>query len=166
MRIRTLMRPVRVPQNKAENRDRSSFCIHLINNSEHLVRLHPSALCSSRPSVPQPLIVLSDFRLRSSFAAVLLSSLFFFRQCPARKNSHLPFFSGPQHYKLPTKKKKKTQFVFGSMSEMRGGGGGGKEALVKSPFEDGLKSAARETGCVGMFIHTGGFCFTGWEARP
>lgn len=115
---------------------------HANVHSSFLTSRAPLALRSSRPGVPRPLIVVSDSRLRSGFAAVLLPSLLFLA-VPCQQNSHLPFFSGPQHYGLPKIKKiKKTQFVFRAMSAMQGEGE--EQALLKSPFEDGLKSARIE----------------------
>lgn len=81
----------------------SSFCTH----KQFFTSRAPLALRSSRPGVPRLLIVVSDSRLRSGFAAVLLPSLLFLA-VPCQQNSHLPLSSGPQHYGLPKIKKKNT----------------------------------------------------------
>lgn len=106
------------------------------------MRLHPSALCSSRLSVPRPLIVFSDFHLRRSFSAVLLPSLLFLA-VPCQQNSHLPFFFGPQHHRLP-KKKKKPDNLYSEPCLRCKAGEGEEQVLLKSPFEEGLKSARIE----------------------
>lgn len=128
------------------------------SHKQFLTSRAPLALRSSRP---RTLIVVSDSRLRSGFAAVLLPSLLFLA-VPCQQNSHLPFFSGPQHYRLPKIKKKHNLY---SEPCLRCKAGEGEEqALLKSPFEDGLKSARIEPALrehlftlPGFVLQDGGF---------
>ena len=91
--------------------------------------------CTSRLFSPQPLIVFSDFRLPSSFAAVLLLSLL--RRTPPPPQP--PILLWPIALRATQiKKNKTTQFVFGTTSAMVVEGE--ERALLESPFEDGLKS--------------------------
>lgn len=158
IRVQNLMRPVRVPHNKPENCDRGSFCTHLINNSEHLVCLHPSALCSSRLSMPQPLIVCSDFRLRSSFAVVLLPS-FFFPAVSFQKELPPPIllWSTALWATQTTTKKKRTHNLYSEPRLQCEGGEGEEQALLKSPFEEGLKSAPVELAVRGYLFSSVAF---------
>lgn len=104
---------------------------HANVHSSFLTSRAPSALRSSRPGVPRPLIVVSDSRLRSGFAAVLLPSLLFLA-VPCQQNSHLPFFSGPQHYGLPKIKKIKKNTIC-IPSHVCDAGRGGGAGFVKVP---------------------------------
>lgn len=124
-----------------------------INTSQHLVCLHPSALCSSRLS-----LLLSSRIFVCGAASPLHCCLpFSFRQCPAKRTpaSHSSLAHSITGY--PTKKKKKTHNLYSEARLRCEVAEGEEQPLLKSPFEDGLKPAPVDLAVRGLLFSLVGF---------